>query len=415
MNKIINLKNRLLVISLVILSCSSSVFSQIRIDGLHYQTGKPVLVEVQNGKISKIQSVDKLSDEKNQVYIAPGLIDNQVNGFAGVSFNYTKGELNKEGIRKITSELWKKGVTTYFPTLTSNSNEVMTTILKTLASEQNDDFLHGSIPGYHLEGPYLSPIDGYRGAHPLKCVRKPDWNEFIQLYEASGKKVLTVTVAPELEGAMDFIRKCTELGIVVALGHHNASENIVNDAVLNGAKTCTHLGNGCANMINRHENPLWPQLANNQLMISIICDGFHLRDEEIATFYRVKGPEKTIITSDVTKFATLPPGQYISEDGEALELTSEGMLRYPAQNVLFGSVLPISRGVVHIMEVTGCTLGEAIRMASTNPAELYHLTDRGKLEPGKRADIILFTIGKRELKIQKTFVAGQLVYDATKN
>lgn len=414
MYKNTSLSIRLLVFFLLISSRSNLLFSQTRLEGLHYQTGKPVLVEVQNERIVSIQSIDKLSDEKNQVYIAPGLIDNQVNGFAGVSFNYTSGELNKDGIRKITRELWKKGVTTYFPTLTSNSSEVMTAILKTLANEQNDDYLHGSIPGYHLEGPYLSPEDGFRGAHPLKYVRKPDWNEFIKFYEASGKKILTITVAPELEGAMDFIRKCTRLGIVVALGHHNAPENIVSEAVFNGAKTCTHLGNGCANMINRHENPLWPQLANNQLMISIICDGFHLRDEEIATFYKVKGPEKTIITSDVTKFATLPPGQYINEDGETVELTSQGMLRYPAQNVLFGSVLPVSRGVVHIMDVTGCTLGEAIQMASTNPAELYQLNDRGKLEPGKRADIILFTKGERELKIQKTFVAGQLVYDASK-
>jgi N-acetylglucosamine-6-phosphate deacetylase len=167
-------------------------------------------------------------------------------------------------------------------------------------------------------------------------------------------------------------------------------------------------------MINRHDNPLWPQLANDQLMASIICDGFHLRDEEIAVFYKVKGAEKTIITSDVTSFATLPPGLYKNEDGETVELTKEGMLRYPAQNVLFGSVLPISRGVVHIMEVTGCTLGEAIRMASTNPAKLYGLTDRGSIEPGKRADLILFTIGDRELSIKKTYVNGTLVYDTSK-
>jgi N-acetylglucosamine-6-phosphate deacetylase len=390
------------------------LFSQVKIEGIDYQTGKPVSVEIKDGKIGRIQSIDKLSDEKHRVYIAPGLIDNQVNGFAGVSFNYTNGELDKKGIRKITSELWKKGVTTYFPTLTANSKEVMTTILKELASEQNDAFLHGSVPGYHLEGPYLSPEDGYRGAHPLKFVRKPDWNEFMDLFEASGRKILTVTVAPELEGAIDFIHRCTELGIVVALGHHNAPKAVVDEAALAGAKTCTHLGNGCANMINRHENPLWSQLANNQLMISIICDGFHLRDEEIATFYKVKGPEKTIITSDVTKFATLPHGQYINEDGETVELTVDGILRYPAQNVLFGSVLPVSRGVVHIMEVTGCTLADAIRMASTNPAELYRLNDRGKLEPGRRADIILFTVGERELQIEKTFVAGQLVYDVSK-
>ena len=183
---------------------------------------------------------------------------------------------------------------------------------------------------------------------------------------------------------------------------------------MNGAKIATHLGNGCANMINRHINPLWPQLANDRLMASIICDGFHLCDEEIAVFFKVKRVENTIITSDVTSFAAMPPGQYKSEEDETIELTPEGMLRYPVQNVLYGSATPISRGVVHIMEITGCTLDDAICMASTNPAKLYGLTDRGSIEPGKRADLILFSIGDRELKIEKTYVAGKLVYNASK-
>ena len=272
--------------------------------------------------------------------------------------------------------------------------------------------LHGSIAGYHLEGPYLSPEDGYRGAHPLKCVRNPDWNEFRTFYEASGRNILTITVAPELAGAMELISKCKAMGIIVAIGHHNAPKTVIDQAVMNGARMATHLGNGCANMINRHDNPLWPQLANDQLMASLICDGFHLRDEEIAVFYKVKGTERTIITSDVTSFATLPPGTYKNEDGETVELTKDGMLRYPAQNVLYGSVLSISRGVVHMMEVTGCTLAEAIRMASTNPAKLYGLNDRGSIEPGKRADLILFTVGDRELSIKKTYVAGKLVYES---
>ncbi len=390
------------------------MIAQTRVEGLWYIDKKPVSVEMKDGKIVSIEQIGKLTDERHAVYIAPGLIDNQVNGFAGVSFNYTEGELDKEGIRKITRELWKKGVTTYFPTLTSNSNKVMIQILLMLASEKNDEALHGSVPGYHLEGPYLSTEDGYRGAHPLKFVRNPDWNEFMALYKASDKSVLTITLAPELPGAMEMIRKCTAMGIVVAIGHHNGSKAVIDQAVLNGAKISTHLGNGCANLINRHDNPLWPQLANNQLKASLICDGFHLRDEEIAVFYKAKGIENTIITSDVTRFATLPPGTYKNEDGETVELTKEGMLRYPAQNVLFGSVLPVSRGVVHMMEVTGCTLADAIRMASTNPARLYTLNDRGTIEPGKRADLILFEIGESELIIKKTYVEGKLVYEVGK-
>jgi N-acetylglucosamine-6-phosphate deacetylase len=389
-------------------------YAQTRVEGLFYLNNRPVSIEFKDGRIVSVQPIKKLSDESRILYVAPGLVDNQVNGYAGVSFCFDDGSLTKENIRKATNELWKKGVTTYMPTLTTNSREVLLKNFSILAKSKDDEALLGSMGGFHLEGPYISPDDGYRGAHMLKHVRLPDWGEFMDFYQASGKNIATVTLAPELDGAMDFIRKCTEIGVVVAVGHHNAKKDIVDEAVLNGTKIATHLGNGCANMINRHENPLWPQLANDGLMASIICDGFHLREEEICVFYKTKGVEHTIVTSDVTSFAALPPGQYKSEEDEIIELTPEGMLRYPGQNVLYGSASPISKGVAHIMEVTGCTLGDAIRMASTNPAKLYGMTDRGSIEPGKRADLILFSIGEKELNIAKTYVGGVLVYDASK-
>jgi N-acetylglucosamine-6-phosphate deacetylase len=147
-------------------------------------------------------------------------------------------------------------------------------------------------------------------------------------------------------------------------------------------------------------------------MISIICDGFHLRPEEIKVFYGVKGPQRTIITSDVTSYAALPPGEYTTPDGETIELTPEGMLRYPAQKVLYGSASPITKGVGHIMKVTGCRLNEAIQMASGNVAELYSLKDRGMISPGMRADLILFTLEDHQVDIRETYVAGVKVYDA---
>lgn len=405
-------KNFNLLIAILLMTFANPLLAQTKVEGLLYLTQKPVSIELKDGKIVRVKQLKKLSDESHPLYIAPGLIDNQVNGFAGISFCFAGGELTKEGILKATQELWKKGVTTYLPTLTTNTKEVLKHNFELLANSKNDKELHGSIAGFHLEGPYISPIDGYRGAHPLKYVRKPDWSEFKELYEASGKNIKTITIAPELDGAMEFIRKCTELGIIVAIGHHNATREIIAEAVVNGAKISTHLGNGCANTINRHVNPLWPQLANDKLMASIICDGFHLRDEEITVFYKVKGPGKTIITSDVTSFAALPPGEYKNEEGETIELTKEGMLRLPVQNVLYGSASPITKGVAHIMKVTGCSLADAIQMSSTNPAKLYGLNDRGTIETGKRADLILFEIGESELVIKKTYVEGELVYTA---
>jgi len=301
-------------------------------------------------------------------------------------------------------------VTTFIPTLTTNSKEILSKNFSVLASVIDDPELLGSIPGFHLEGPYISPVDGFRGAHPLSFVRKPDWNEFLELNKAAGNKILEVTIAPETEGVMDFISKCKNTGIIVGLGHHNADAKTVTEAIDRGARIATHIGNGCANMINRHLNPLWPQLADDRLMISIIADGFHLNPEEIKVFYKIKGPEKTIITSDVTSYAALPPGKFVNIEGDSLELTPEGMVRYPAQNVLAGSASPLKKGIANVMKVTGCTLEEAVNMATRNPARLYGFCDRGVLEPGKRADIVLFRIIDNEIVVEKTIVNGEVVY-----
>ncbi|HOX75922.1 MAG TPA: amidohydrolase family protein [Bacteroidales bacterium] len=395
---------------LLFLILPGMIFSQETITGILYSDNKPVSITIKDGIITGIKKLKKLPAGDEGLIIAPGLIDNQVNGFAGVSFTFGGGTLSGDDVKKATEELWKAGVTTYLPTLTTNSHELLLKNFSVLGKLKDDPALLGSIPGFHLEGPYISPVDGYRGAHPLMHVRKPDWKEFLTLNKAAGNGIIHVTIAPEVEGAMDFIDKCKAAGIVVALGHHNGNAQQVTEAIERGARIATHLGNGCANMINRHINPLWPQLSDDRLMISIIGDGFHLNPEEIRVFYKVKGPEKTIITSDVTSFASLNPGKYITEEGETIELTPEGMLRYPAQNVLYGSASPVKKGVVNVMKVTGCSLAEAIRMTSFNPAKLYGLDDRGEIAKGKRADIILFKLINDEMVIKKTYVRGNLVY-----
>ena len=120
------------------------------------------------------------------------------------------------------------------------------------------------------------------------------------------------------------------------------------------------------------------------LMAGLIVDGFHLRPEEVQTFYKVKGPERVILTSDVTKLAGMPPGEY-TWDEKTVVLTPEGVIRYPAQNVLAGAAAPIITGVANIMRFTQCSLADAIHMASRNPARLHGLDDRGEIRPGRRA------------------------------
>lgn len=377
----------------------------VYVRGLLYSDGGPVSVTIVGEKIAGIAHLPPGSDVP-QVYIAPGLIDLQVNGYMGVSF--TDQSITTEDVRKATKALWKVGVTTYLPTLTTLDHERLMNSFAIMAATRKDVEISRSIPGFHLEGPYISPVKGYRGAHFKKYIRLPDWKEFEAFQKAAGNGISLITVAPETEGAILFIKKCVEAGVVVSLGHHNAGPEIVQQAVDAGASLCTHLGNGCANMINRHHNPLWPQLANDALSISIIADGFHLTRDEVRTFYKVKGTDKTILVSDILALAGQPPGIYVDE-GDTLLLT-EDVVKYPAEDVLCGAAKPVSKDVSNVMKFTQCSLEDAVNMASKNPAELMGLNDRGAIRYGKRADLICFTLENGEMVIYKTIVAGKSVF-----
>ncbi len=380
------------------------------IEGIHYKTGKPVRVEIIDGLIAGIIEIPEEYEEGIKLFIAPGLIDNQVNGYASVDFS--GDELSAEGITNATKAIWKDGVTTFLPTILTNSHENLVRNFKIFNDALNTEVsLHESIPGLHLEGPYISQEEGYRGCHPLKHIRKPSWKEFMTYQEASGGRIIQITLAPEIEGAMEFIRECVKNGIIVAIGHTSASSHQISEAVDAGAQISTHLGNGCANFIHRHNNPIWPQLANDRLTATLIADGLHLTHEEINVFYRVKGPGNIILTSDVTYLGGMPPGRYTFL-GSDVVLTEEGMLLNTELNCLAGASFPLKKGVENLMHFTGCNLTDAIKMASENASKIYSLNDRGNLVEGKRADLVLFESTLNKIKIERTFLKGRLVYKA---
>lgn len=393
--------------------CSKNKDFDYQIEGIHYLNNSPVRIGIKEGKIAAIDKINKLSNENKVFFVAPGLIDNQVNGYRGYSFVDTGKELTMEGIEAITSGFWEAGITTYLPTIVTNSHSIFLKNFKLLATAKENVKTRGSIPGFHLEGPYISPVDGFRGAHPLIHVRKPNWDEFMEVYDISGKNILQITLAPEIEGALEFISKCKEMGIRVGLGHHNASSTQITEAIDNGAIIATHLGNGIANYIHRWNNTLWPQLADDRLNVSMICDGFHLTPEQIRVYYKVKGPDKLVMTSDMSYLGGLTPGFYLNVIGDTLELKAEGVVMYPAQKSLSGSATNLSQMIGKVMDFTGCDLGSAIKMASTNPAQIYGLDDRGELKVGLRADLIIFTLDDLTVNIKKTIVNGDVVFESS--
>ena len=395
------------LISLLIQTPSNKINFIDSINGIHYKDGKPVSLELFNGNIIDISRPNELI-ENSSWYLAPGLIDIQINGYMGVDFSGP--DLTVEEIKKATKALWRVGVTSYFPTIITSDFSRMKKNFTILSKAKEDPEIGGSLAGFHLEGPYISPVDGFRGAHLEKYTRKPNWQEFQILQKAAKNNIRLITVAPELDGAIQFIKKLVDSGVIVSLGHHNGSVSQIEDAVSVGARMATHLGNGCANMINRHNNPIWPQLSNDLITPTLIADGFHLNREEIRTFYKTKGADNTILVSDALDLAGLPPGEYIR--GERKLLLTPDVVKFPDINALAGAASPISKCLNVVMDFTNCSLEDAIKMASLNPAKMFSLNDRGLIKKGKRGDIILFTMKGDKIQIKKTFIAGKEAYSS---
>jgi N-acetylglucosamine-6-phosphate deacetylase len=376
----------------------------LQVKGRFYLDGQAITISIAGDRMVRLDRITSI--DTPAFYVAPGLIDMQINGYLGVDFS--DQNLTPQKMHKAITGLYEEGVTSFLPTVITNHPDSLLHSFKLLASTLHEKDIGLSVPGFHLEGPYISPLPGYRGAHLEKYIRPPDWNEFSALQEAAGHGIRLITLAPEVPGALDFIRHSKEAGVLVSLGHHNGTTDIIKQAVDAGATLSTHLGNGCANLINRHDNPLWPQLAEDRLTITLIADGFHLNPDEIVCFYRIKGSERTILVSDALDLAGLPPGEYTR--GERKVVVTPDVVRYPVENVLAGAVSPLTTGITNMMKYTGCSLAQAIRMASTNPARFLGLNDRGEIMPGKRADLILFTIENGRIIIQQTIVAGKTVY-----
>jgi N-acetylglucosamine-6-phosphate deacetylase len=265
--------------------------------------------------------------------------------------------------------------------------------------------------GCHLEGPYISSEDGPRGAHAKDHVRDVDWSEFQKLQEISGNRIRLVTLAPELNGAMEFIKKATASQVVISIGHTAASCEQIRAAVDAGARLSTHLGNGAHALIHRHRNYIFEQLSDPRLMVSLIVDGHHLPASLVRIFLQIKTPRRTVMTCDAAGWAGCPPGKYQNELGQC-ELLETGRLVVAGQNeLLAGSALETDVCVMNAIDFAGVSLKEAIDMTSRNPAKILGY-ETVRLRRGALADLIVFRMSqvRKRLDIEATIGSGQLMF-----
>ena len=346
---------------------------------------------------------------KEDVQIAPGFIDIQVNGFSGVDFN--QPDFQGDDLVDVCRKLIETGVTTFCPTLiTAKYEQLARNITEIREACKKYPLVRSMVLGIHLEGPYINPEDGPRGAHPRAYVSNPDWEEFERLQSLGQGLVRMVTVAPEVPGGLAFIQKASQNGLAVGIGHCNPEADIVDQAVLAGARISTHLGNGIHQMLDRHKNCLQKQLAHDGLMASIICDGPHLPDYFVKNAVRAKGKSKVILITDATAASYAPPGHYFLGDLE-VEADDDGALRLPGTSYLSGSTLTMERAISNCADFAGIPLASAIKMATVNPARLFDGIS-GKLEKGQRANLVLFKAHRKKIQILRVYLGGRLLYSA---
>lgn len=349
----------------------------------HYATGEPVAVEVAGGVVTAVRP----SDQAPARWVAPAFFDPQVNG--GLSVSFTSADLTPEQVRTVADECRRHGIGAFLPTVITSSPETIAGAFAALVrAREADPDLARRLPGFHLEGPFLSPDDGPRGAHPSEHTRDPDWDLFRRWQDAAGGLIRLVTLAPERPGALPLIEKLAAAGVVVGIGHTAADGDTIRAAVAAGARVSTHLGNGCHAVLPRHPNVLWDQLAEDGLWMSIIPDGHHLPPAVVRAFVRAKGVGRTLLTCDAGPLAGLPPGRY-REWGADLDVLPGGKIVVAGTPYLAGGGHFTDACVGTVMRSAGVSLKDAIDMATVRPRELLGLPVP-TLAPGQPADLIVF-------------------------
>ena len=369
-----------------------------------YASGRWVRVSLDGPEIASVEPADGDPETaEDDPWIAPALWDVQTNGRWGVSF--ADGAITAEQVRRIVLAQAEAGTARLCPTLITASREAMAHGLETIASACDDDpELDRRVLGIHLEGPWISPEDGYRGAHSREHVREPSWEEFESLQRASGSRIVLVTLAPERPGAIEMIGRLRAAGVVVAIGHSAAEGDTLDKAIAAGVTMSTHLGNGVPAVLPRHPNAIWSQAGRDELMASLIADGKHLDPATLGVLIRAKTPSRCLLVSDASPLAHAPVGLH-----GPWEVREDGAIVVPGTPYLAGSNLDLWRAIPGVMASGAMTLAQAIAAATAHPASVLGRS-APRLAQGEPADLLIFRMGEDGFDLAASCVGGDWCY-----
>lgn len=333
--------------------------------------------------------------------LGPGLIDLHIHGGAG----HDVMESASDSLVCIEKFLFGHGVTSYLPTTVTAPLDLTLAALDRLANaiEVAHDGAGGRARpvGIHIEGPFLS--HARRGVHPAAQLLPPTLATFDRLWQAARGRIKLMTIAPELEGAVEVITEAAQRGVCVSLGHSDASMDAARAGTTAGARHATHTFNAMRPSAHRSPGILDLVLTDDRMTADIIVDGIHVHPALVKLFLRAKGPERAVLITDALAAAGMPDGHYRLGD---LEFdVKEG--RCMAGNTLAGSVLTMDRALRNLMEFAGLDFQQALRTASFNPGKTAALPcGRGELKPGAVADIVVFN---QQHEVIRTIVGGTAV------
>jgi N-acetylglucosamine-6-phosphate deacetylase len=349
--------------------------------GRHYLTGRTIAIRHEAGRIVSVEE----SPESTLLWLAPGLIDLQINGYAGVDFQ--RDGLTEAALLRASAGLGKDGCPRWLLTLiTDDWARLMTRLRKAKQLRDGNAELKRSIVGWHIEGPFLSPESGFRGAHPPEVMCEPTLAHLEELKSITGDDPVLLTMAAERDGVIDMISKAREMGMAVSIGHSDSSAEELQQAVVAGATGFTHLSNGMPQQMDRHDNIVGRVFDTKELTAGLIPDSIHVSPQLFRTIHKAMPRENIYYTTDAMSAAGAPPGRYTVGRIE-LEVGEDKVVRMPGQTNFAGSALSPIDGIRRSAKMLGCSWREVWDFMSTNAAGLMGL--KHGFEVGAPADFYI--------------------------
>ncbi|MFX0061735.1 MAG: N-acetylglucosamine-6-phosphate deacetylase [Candidatus Hermodarchaeota archaeon] len=366
-----------------------------------------VAIVIEKDKIKKLVPWNKIPQDNDVLYYpntiaAPGFIDIHIHGYGGC--DVTSGQ--ESCLVEMSKSLLRHGVTSFLPTTVTQSLDVLLKVCNILKMVIEKRVNGAEILGIHLEGPYIGKGEE-AGAQNIKFARNPDIKELEELIKNSANNIRRITLAPELPGVLELIKYAKEMGIVIAAGHTNATYEEAMIGFDAGVTICNHLFNGMRPFHHREPGIVGAYFVRDDIYAELIADMIHLHPGAITTVIKLKGIERIILITDAIAGTNLSDGEY--ELGGLKTVIKDGFSRIKTTGRLAGSTLTMDVAVKNMVTHLGIDLKDAVRMATSNPADAMKLSNYGRLAPGCVGDIVLLD---SELNILSTICRGKILYSA---